>query len=44
MPQTKSARQINLEKKKAAADTSGTTKKTVARKPKVVSFAKMPDK
>ena len=44
MPQTKSARQINLEKKKAAAGTSGTSKKTVARKPKSVSFAKMPDK
>ena len=44
MPQTKSARQINLEKKKAAVGTSGSSKKTFARKPKTVSFAKMPDK
>ena len=44
MPQTKSARQINLEKKKAAASGSGTSKKTVVKKPKTVSFAKMPDR
>ena len=43
MPQTKSARQINLEKKKAAASSSGTPKKTMAKKAKTVSFAKMPD-
>ena len=43
MPQTKSARQINLEKKKAAAGPSGTSKKTVAKKPSSVSFVKMPE-
>ena len=44
MPQTKSARQINLEKKKAAGSASGSGKKTVVKKPKTVSFAKMPDR
>ena len=44
MPQTKSARQINLEKKKGAAGISGTAKKSVAKNPApMVSFAKMPD-
>ena len=44
MPQTKSARQINLEKKKNAASAGSSRKKTVVKKPKPVSFAKMPDR
>ena len=42
MPQTKTARQINLEKKKAAAGAVGQGKKSVARKPiSVKPFTKM---
>ena len=43
MPQTKSAHQINIEKKKHAAGTSGTAKKSGAKKPPPsVAFTKMP--